>query len=284
MYRRAFFSLLFVASFLALPSLVLGQVVWDAGGNGVSAYQEENWHDTLTDADPLPDTINSDVPIEFNLEVSGEATVGGASGIGGRFVLADGISVTVNDTAQWRQFDSVGSNFSSGLNGTADGAVERLIVNDQAIAYLQFAFTMEIVLNDSSVVVFRGGNDPLSDSTVRLESDSTRVYFLNETVESFRNEHLPRFSVFGGEAIQMESVIFYQEVIVTSGETVTVVEPITEPIILGDVNLDGSVNLLDASAFISAITGGDYVPEADINLDGVNDLQDVAGFVNLLIS
>ena len=82
----------------------------------------------------------------------------------------------------------------------------------------------------------------------------------------------------------MESVIFYQEVIVASGETVTVVEPITEPIILGDVNLDGSVNLLDASAFISAITGGDYVPEADINLDGVNDLQDVAGFVDLLIS
>lgn len=51
-----------------------------------------------------------------------------------------------------------------------------------------------------------------------------------------------------------------------------------------NVNLDGSVNLLDASAFISAITGGDYVPEADINLDGVNDLQDVAGFVDLLIS
>ena len=158
-----------------------------------------------------------------------------------------------------------------------------MIVNDQAIAFLQLAYRIEIVLNDSSIVVIRSGNDPLVASTVRLESDSTQVFFLNESIEAFRIEHLSRFSVFGGEAIQMENIIFYEELNVVTGETVTVVEPITKPILLGDVNLDGSVNLLDVSAFISSISsGGDYLPEADINLDGANDLLDVAGFVDLL--
>ena len=57
---------------------------------------------------------------------------------------------------------------------------------------------------------------------------------------------------------------------------------IDDPLILGDVNGDGEVNLLDVAPFVDAITNGIYIEEADLNLDGVVDLLDVQPFVDLL--
>ena len=50
---------------------------------------------------------------------------------------------------------------------------------------------------------------------------------------------------------------------------------------VGDVNLDGLINLLDVDAFIDS-TGGTFVDEADINRDGAVNLLDVEPFVELL--
>jgi hypothetical protein len=52
--------------------------------------------------------------------------------------------------------------------------------------------------------------------------------------------------------------------------------------LLGDVNLDGNVNLLDVAPFVALLSQGGYQPEADINQDGIVNLLDVAGFVELL--
>lgn len=52
--------------------------------------------------------------------------------------------------------------------------------------------------------------------------------------------------------------------------------------LLGDVNQDGFVTLLDISPFVDLLVGGLFQAEADINQDGVVDLLDVAGFVELL--
>ena len=54
--------------------------------------------------------------------------------------------------------------------------------------------------------------------------------------------------------------------------------------ILGDVNLDGEVNLLDVAPFVEAVTSGEFLPAADINCDGAVDLLDVAPFVDLLVN
>ncbi len=51
---------------------------------------------------------------------------------------------------------------------------------------------------------------------------------------------------------------------------------------IGDVNRDGSVNLLDAFPFVNVLSNGSYQLEADINKDQSVDLLDVAGFVDLL--
>ena len=52
--------------------------------------------------------------------------------------------------------------------------------------------------------------------------------------------------------------------------------------ILGDVNMDGVVNLLDVSPFVNLIVSGGFSCEADINQDGLVDLLDVAPFIDLV--
>jgi len=55
-----------------------------------------------------------------------------------------------------------------------------------------------------------------------------------------------------------------------------------DDLLLGDINCDGEVNLLDVRAFIDAFFGPIFEPKADINMDGSVDLLDVAPFVKLL--
>ena len=55
-----------------------------------------------------------------------------------------------------------------------------------------------------------------------------------------------------------------------------------DSVLLGDVNMDGVVNLLDVAPFVAAISNGDFIAEADINGDGVVNLLDVQPFVDLL--
>ena len=52
--------------------------------------------------------------------------------------------------------------------------------------------------------------------------------------------------------------------------------------IIGDVNCDGMVDLLDVGPFVDAISDSQFNPKADINGDNSVDLLDVADFVNLL--
>ena len=53
-------------------------------------------------------------------------------------------------------------------------------------------------------------------------------------------------------------------------------------LILGDVNGDGVVDLLDVAPFADLLTNNGFLPEADINMDGVVDLLDVGPFVGIL--
>ena len=52
--------------------------------------------------------------------------------------------------------------------------------------------------------------------------------------------------------------------------------------LIGDLNGDGALNLLDVGPFIEAVGNGTYSPVADINQDGSVDLLDVGPFIDLL--
>ena len=53
-------------------------------------------------------------------------------------------------------------------------------------------------------------------------------------------------------------------------------------VLLGDVNQDGVVNLLDVDPFVAVLTSGGFQLEADVNQDGQVNLLDVDPFVALL--
>ena len=53
-------------------------------------------------------------------------------------------------------------------------------------------------------------------------------------------------------------------------------------VLLGDVDLDGIVSLLDVAPFVDLLLSGEFQAEADTNQDGVVDLLDVQPFVAIL--
>jgi hypothetical protein len=53
-------------------------------------------------------------------------------------------------------------------------------------------------------------------------------------------------------------------------------------VLLGDVNVDGVVDFLDISPFISALSGGGYQAEADCDQSGVVDFLDISPFIAIL--
>ena len=64
------------------------------------------------------------------------------------------------------------------------------------------------------------------------------------------------------------------------GVTTIVVEG--EKLLLGDINCDGQINLLDVTPFVELLNRGGFSDKADINRDGAVNLLDVTPFVDLL--
>ncbi len=54
-------------------------------------------------------------------------------------------------------------------------------------------------------------------------------------------------------------------------------------VLVGDVNCDGVINLLDVAPFVELLSAGGFSKKADINQDGVLNLLDVGPFVALLV-
>ena len=56
------------------------------------------------------------------------------------------------------------------------------------------------------------------------------------------------------------------------------------PYLIGDVNCDGAIDLLDVQPFIAAFTGPIYVRKADPNNDGIVNLLDIEPFVDAIVA
>jgi len=52
----------------------------------------------------------------------------------------------------------------------------------------------------------------------------------------------------------------------------------------GDINADGSINVLDVVILANAVLTGEYLPGGDINSDGVNNVLDIVGLVNIILN
>ena len=60
-------------------------------------------------------------------------------------------------------------------------------------------------------------------------------------------------------------------------------EPDVEDVI-GDINLDGSVNVLDVVILANAVLTGENLSEGDINGDNINNVLDIVALVNMILT
>ena len=91
------------------------------------------------------------------------------------------------------------------------------------------------------------------------------------------NQSQITFSVIGGECYDFRVGGYFGDVgnIVINGSFIP-------GLLIGDVNGDGIISLLDVGPFVDLVTNGGYQAEADTNMDGVVDLLDVQPFTDLL--
>ena len=52
---------------------------------------------------------------------------------------------------------------------------------------------------------------------------------------------------------------------------------------IGDINADGAVNILDVVLLANAVLTGNYLSEGDINGDGMTNVLDIVGMVNIIL-
>jgi hypothetical protein len=65
----------------------------------------------------------------------------------------------------------------------------------------------------------------------------------------------------------------------SNNSVIVSLQNVSAPILLGDANGDGAVNLLDVQTFVMILSGGTYNIAVDMNGDGAVNLLDVNGFV-----
>ena len=53
---------------------------------------------------------------------------------------------------------------------------------------------------------------------------------------------------------------------------------------IGDINADGDVNILDVVLLANTVLTGSYLSEGDINGDGENNVLDIVGLVNIILN
>ncbi|MEM9412710.1 MAG: glycosyl hydrolase, partial [Planctomycetota bacterium] len=129
-------------------------------------------------------------------------------------------------------------------------------------------------------------NDNLIADSRKVVADSTTptdqwnlVKFEDVEIPDDSNIAKVRVAIFAnnvGNASVNSGYFYVDDVALNAGPTV-VVEGI-----IGDVNQDGQVDLLDISPLISLLSAGNFQLEADVNEDGLVNLLDVDPFVELL--
>ena len=230
--RFTFAALL--AAILAAPlTAQAGTIEWDAGGDGLSTFQEANWVITdetgvpsfagLLGMDPPAGTVDGATPVPADAIVAGSATAGGA-GASNHYDLADGTSLTVRDDATFRM--SLGG--GRGVRGETDGRGSVVLEGNSLLA-TQFMLRIDLSLFDNSEIIFNGGGNPINTSSVTLSRDWTGMITFNaETPDDVIIEHLGKMTFADGGPL----VVGVNTSIVSDGAvgavlTVTIPEPST---------------------------------------------------------
>ena len=183
------------------------------------------------------------------------------------FVMIDGQIVL-------REGDSIGS-------GTLAGAIEAGFRNedgDWAVVWDANlgAANLEVLIFNGDVILTEGDLVDWNGDGVIDTSDDGAVI---DNFTGINSLTMSRVDATGTLRMYFTADVDVNGEILEGG---FVVETAGNSILLGDVNADGNVNLLDVSPFVKAIQSGTYVPAADINSDNDVNLLDVDPFITEL--
>ena len=116
------------------------------------------------------------------------------------------------------------------------------------------------------------GDGIISKDFKVLSDDLITAVVLVDPASPLGPEHVDVIGVFVDDDGEVEP-----DVVLSTSET-----PLFVGVLVGDVNCDGIVNLLDVGPFVEVLTNGKFNAKADINGDGQVNLLDVGPFVELL--
>lgn len=183
----------------------------------------------------------------------------------------------ISGTGAVRNLDGSGVESELVPGGTAIGSIEfagGLIMTEETECSFQIAPNLT-----SDTVTNIGG--PLQlDGTLNIEAlfgATTGIY----TLFTYDNDFMLQTDglEFGKVPAGFEGLLFHDPV----EQAVKLdVRQLTPAVLLGDINGDGNIDLLDVAGFVNLLSSGEFQLEADINQDGLVNLLDVAMFVELL--
>lgn len=132
---------------------------------------------------------------------------------------------------------------------------------------------LELLVDESAsqTYTFQAGNTETLDDPIRVNGTLLDNSFQNfvAPIQGTGSVLVLTISCQGNDGL--ETIAFNNLLIISENG-----------VLLGDVNCDGVVTLLDVGPFVDAITSSEFNPKADINGDGTDDLLDVGPFVSLL--
>ena len=197
------------------------------------------------------------------------------------------------DSGLWHftAWQYIPADFESGGSGLERGSWFLLLNTYQDSGPYNWTVGMQVDSVDGLMKIYHGdGNNTVNipyetdrwakiESIINLDSDWTRIYYDDQFVA----EYSWTGGIFGegGGSLDIAAVDLF-----ANGSSPVFYDDLSlitlHGFLLGDVNLDRSVNLLDVGPFIDRISTGTYQPEADTNQDGSVNLLDVGSFVDIL--
>ena len=224
----------------------------------------------------------------------GNDTVGNATELG---LILDGDSVVLGESAHRRGTSALFTAKPSGIEIQPE-EFDFISIDDQTDIDV-FSFTVvedgsvDIVLDTLGESYMAGGegqdNEILFVTSERvnltlelLDSDGQTVLATSESGGLGDDESLSGISLGSGTYFVRITGVDNPDAVTLDTQFYGLSVAFETTILLGDTNLDGAVNFLDISPFISILTVGDFLAEADVNEDGAVDFLDISPFISIL--
>jgi len=189
-------------------------------------------------------------------------------------IVAGGLSITPNAAPARIRSTSTGGHFATdGIRYIESGSGTESIELVFDLAEPSFAFGLSITDfgdNGTGGLVFKIAMRPPEPFVVSgaPAANGNLIFFGVVDSTPFSRVTLTTESFIDDDGIGIDGVF-------TSAS-------VPQPIILGDVNIDGVVNFSDITPFIAVLQSGEFQAEADVDLNLEVNFADIAPFIDIL--